>query len=164
MPLEKWLYEATIYSFVLILIRLVSQLLHARLWLNEYPEPIRSAAVPMSRREKFAKRLLDIPMLIIKMGYPVFSSFVNRAAMGQGYTLWFGFAHLLVLFSVFVLIDLLVLDGLIFCLITPRFVVIDGTREIKSAYKDFRFHAKKALGDFGLSVVFSALVTGVLFV
>ncbi len=162
MPVEKWLYEAMIYSFALILIRLVSQFLHARLWLNEYPEPIRSAAAPMSRREKLAKRLLDIPLLIIKVGYPVFSSFVNKAAMGQGYTLWFGFAHLLVLYSVFILIDLLVLDGLIFCLITPRFVVIDGTRELKSAYKDFRFHVKKALSDFGLSVVFSALVMGVL--
>ncbi len=160
--LVNWLYEATIYSSALIVIMLVSQILHARLWLKEYPEPIRAAAAPMSGREKLAKRLLDMPLVVIKAGYPVFSSFVNRAALGQSYTLLVGFAHLLVLFSVFILIDLLVLDGLIFCLITPRFVVIGGTEDLKSAYKDFRFHARKALGDFGLSVMFSALVAGAL--
>lgn len=162
MPIEKWLYEAMIYALVLTLIMLVSRMIHARLWIKDYPEPIRSAAAPLSRREKFAKTLLDIPLSIIKMGYPVFSAFVYKAAVGTGYSLWYGFAHLMVLYSIFILIDLLVLDGLIFCLITPRFVVIDSTQNLKSAYKDFRFHLKKALGDFGFSVLLSALVTGVL--
>ncbi len=162
MPIERWLYEATIYSLVLIFIILVSQILHSRLWLKEYPEPIRTAAAPMSRREKLIKRLLDLPLMIIKAGYPVFSAFVYKAAMSEAYNFWYGFVHLLVLYGMFILLDLLFLDGLIFCLITPGFVVIEGTGELKSAYKDFCFHARKALSEFGLSVVFSALVTGVL--
>jgi hypothetical protein len=164
MPIGRWLYEAMIYSFVLCCIILISQIIHARLWLNDYPAPIRLAADPLSRGEKLAKRLLDIPLMIIKVGYPVFSAFVYKAAMGQTFSLWYGFTHLLMLYSMFVIIHLLVLDGLIFCLITPKFVVIDGTRELKSAYKKFSFHAKKALSEFGLSVMFSALVTGVLVV
>lgn len=162
MPIVQWLYEAAIYSSVLILIILISRILHARLWLKDYPEPIQKAAEPMSRREKIIKKMLDIPLMVIKVGYPVFSAFVYKAVMRQTYNLWFGFVHLLLLFGVFIFIDLILLDGLIVCLITPKLIVIEGTKQLKIEYKDFSFHVKKALSDFGLSVVISALVTGVL--
>ena len=162
MPIGRWLYEAVIYSSMPILIILVSKALYPRLWLKDYPEPIQKAAAAMSKREKIIKRLLDVPLMIIKVGYPVFSAFVYKAVMRQAYDLWFGFVHLILLFGVLIIINLVLVDGLIVCALTPRFVIIKVTEHLKSEYKNFTFYIKKALGDFGLSVLISALVTGML--
>ena len=159
--LTGWLLEGLIYALVLGFMMTVSQLIHARIWLSDYPKSIQDAVPPLSQREKMAKRLLGIPFMFVMVGYPIFSSFILRAAMGGAYNLWIGFAHMLVIFNTFNLFDLLVLDWLIFCFITPKYIVIDGTKGL-AAYKDYGFHAKGALKGFGMSIVFAALVTGIL--
>lgn len=162
MPFERWLLEGLIYALILCFVILVSKIIHARLWINDYPKPVRAAAATLTRREKLAKKILDIPLLILQVGYPVFSGFVYKAVMGQAYNMWYGFIHLLVLYNVFTIVDLLLLDGFVVCFVTPRFVMLDGTCENKDVYKDFNFYAKKALKRFGISLIFTALVTGML--
>ena len=49
------------------------------------------------------------------------------------------FVNIFTLFLVFNIVDLLILDWLIFCAITPRFIVLPGT-EGMAGYKDYGFH------------------------
>ncbi len=162
MPFGQWLAEGAFYASVLLAVILISMIIRSRLWLGDYPEPVRRSAAPPRRGEKAAKTLLDIAFKALWIGYPVFSAFLYKAAMGRSFTMWICLAHMMTLYAVFVAARLLLIDGILICLITPGFVRVDGTKDTKESYRDFRFYAKKALGNFVLSAFFSLLAAGVL--
>ena len=62
----------------------------------------------------------------------------------------------------FNLFDLLIIDWLIVCLITPKFVIIPGT-EGNKGYKDYQFHfigfLKGIIITFTMSLVISGLIS-----
>ncbi|MCJ7739553.1 MAG: nitroreductase, partial [Anaerolineae bacterium] len=60
----------------------------------------------------------------------------------------------------FNLVDLLLLDWLMFCTITPRFVVIPGTEGME-AYKDYSYHFKASMIGTILSVVAGLVIAGI---
>jgi hypothetical protein len=63
---------------------------------------------------------------------------------------------------VFNVFDLVVIDWLVVCLVTPKFVVIPGT-EGCAGYKNYAHHARGfAVGMIG-SAVWAALVRGVVY-
>jgi energy-converting hydrogenase Eha subunit B len=49
------------------------------------------------------------------------------------------FIDIFTLFIVFNIVDLLILDWLIFCTLTPKFMILPGT-EGMAGYKDYGFH------------------------
>lgn len=49
------------------------------------------------------------------------------------------FLHPFLVFIIVSLVDLVVLDWLMFCFITPDFLIIPGTKDMKD-YKNYRFH------------------------
>jgi hypothetical protein len=67
------------------------------------------------------------------------------------------FLTLLTFFTVFAVWDTLVLDILIFCTFTPRFVIIAGTE--REDYSNMRYHLVSGAKGLVMSVVFSGLLT-----
>ena len=60
----------------------------------------------------------------------------------------------------FNLFDLLLLDWLMFCTITPKFVVIPGTEGMEG-YKDYSYHFRASLIGTVLSVVAGLVIAGI---
>jgi hypothetical protein len=61
---------------------------------------------------------------------------------------------------VFNLVDLLILDWLLFCTITPRWIVIPGTAGM-AAYKDYLFHFRAFLKGTALCALAGGVVAGI---
>ena len=61
---------------------------------------------------------------------------------------------------IFNLVDLLLLDWLMFCFITPSFVIIPGTEGMKG-YKDYGYHFRAFLKGTILSVVAGLVIAGI---
>lgn len=108
-----------------------------RIMLQDYPKEIQDLVPPKSPEEKRAMWIYAAPFLLISIGGPALSGWHYLNAYNLNFVSLFVYVYGVLLF--FNVYDLIVLDWLIFCTITPRFVIIPGTAGSKG-YKDYRFH------------------------
>ncbi|WP_026499133.1 hypothetical protein [Butyrivibrio sp. WCD2001] len=133
--------------------------------LHDYPEDIKEAATlpePTDKQKKQAKLVCGIICLVIFGSLLAFG--LTKFASAQT-------PFLMVLIYIFILgmtwnaIDLLVMDWILVCLITPKIVVIEGTEGCKG-YKDYMFHFKGFLIGCVytaiMAIVFSGIIYGIL--
>jgi hypothetical protein len=124
--------------------------LNPRIWLQDYPKDIQAQVPPKTEAEKRLSLALGIPFLILFVAVP-FASTLNLKVRSQSdvsfLALWLHAFGVIIIFSV---VDWLVLDWLMFCTLTPRFVVIPGT-EGMAGYKDYAFHFRGFLIGTALS-------------
>lgn len=112
-----------------------------RLILNkgDVPADILAAVPPKTQEEQRQAMVLSLPFFIWSLGVPLASTLaLSRERQSQA-SYWHLFLHALGVLSVFNLVDLVVLDWLIVCTITPDFLVYPGTKGM-AGYKDKRFH------------------------
>ena len=133
-----------------------------RLFLQDYPDEIQERVQPKTDQEKRLSLMVGIPFLILLLLVPFLSTLSLAKQVGEErfFSLFinaFGVAFL------FNLVDLLVLDWLIFCLITPDFIVIPGTKGMQ-AYKDYRFHFGAFLIGTAISTVAGLGIAGIVLI
>ena len=134
--------HALVYGAVLSTV--LAALLLAVLWmnpeilLNDYPPDIRTRFGPMSERSKRQRIPVALLMGAVSLAI-VIASFSTIRTNADG-TIPFrtAFVHLFVMFSVFNVVDLLLIDWPLVA-IGPRFIVLPGT-EGSAGYKDYWFH------------------------
>lgn len=130
-----------------------------RMFLNkgDYPEDVLAAVAPRTQEETRKAALLSIPWLVWLIGYPLYSTlrFNSQATISPAF--WTLFAHAFLILFCFWLVDLVVLDGILFCLITPGFVVIPGTEGFPG-YKDFGMHLRGHFTKGLAGIIVSALI------
>jgi len=141
------LYVALATIFLLFLV-----IQNPRLMLQDYPPAIKEIVPPKTEQEKRLSTWLGLPFILVLFVFPIYATFVFQDLTGgQGFLpLWlyaFGIAF------AFNLWDLLALDWLVFCTITPKRFVIPGS-EGHPAYKDYSFHFR----GFLIGTVFSAIM------
>ena len=137
---------ATLTSIVLI----GSLRLNPRLYLQDYPRVIQEQVEPKTTREKRLGLVMGIPFLALLTAVPLWSTIrLERLGVETFWMLWLNAFGVVFIFN---LVDWLLLDWLMFCRLTPRFVVIPGT-EGSPAYKDYFFHFRAFLVGTMLSVV-----------
>lgn len=155
--------HALLYGVVLSAILCV--LLLGVLWvnpeilLNDYPPDIRRKHGPMSDRSKRQRVVAAMVIGAIALGIVAASLSGVRASNGGRIPFLTAFVHLLVMLSVFNVVDLLLLDWPLVA-IGPRFVVLPGT-EGSAGYKDYGFHFRGFLIGAALIPVASGLMAGV---
>ena len=111
-----------------------------RLLLRSYPPDIRRAAGEQSGAERKQARIIGVVFLILLLGVPaVFTWLLERSHGDIGFAA--AFLNVFGILSVFNAADLLVIDWLLFCAVTPGFLVIKGT-EGMAGYRDYLFHLK----------------------
>ena len=134
--LGKIIIDGSLLSIIASLLLILIMRINPRILLQDYPKDIQAAVKPKSPFEKKLSLLLGIPFLLVLILVP----FVSTLSLKQQTS---SFVALLVnafgVAFVFNLVDWLLLDWLMFCTITPKFVVIPGT-EGMSGYKDYGFH------------------------
>ena len=154
--------HALLYGGVLSAILCV--LLLGLLWinpeilLNDYPPDIRQKHGPMSERSRRQRVPVAIGIGAVALWIVVASFSSVRANGGGKIPFLTAFVHLFVMFSVFNVVDLLLLDWPLVAL-RPRFVVLPGT-EGAAGYKDYKFHFRGFLIGAVLILVVSVVIAG----
>ena len=139
MPLTSILLNGAILSTLASIFILVSLYFNPRLWLQDYPKGIQEAVPSKTEVEKRLSLIIGIPFLVLLVSVPLISTMTLKTQTdGQAdfMSLWINAAGVAFTFN---LVDWLLLDWLVFCTITPNFVVIPGT-EGMAEYKDYFFH------------------------
>lgn len=142
--LSRFLLHAGIYILLATIPLLTMMYYDPRMVMQDYPPPIKALVPPKTGREKRLALLFGLPFLLVLLIYPLYAAFDYQAQAGGGA----GFLPLLLyafgITFAFNLWDWLILDWLLFCTLTPRFLVLPGT-EGHPAYKDYAFHFRAFL-------------------
>lgn len=128
--------------------------------LHEYPKDIQKASVlqePTSEQKKKAKFFGAIGSLVI-FGALIAFGLIRFADSRESYGKLL--LYIFIIAMIWNIVDLLVMDWLIICRITPKWVVISGT-EGCSGYKDYVFHFKGFLIGCVYTAIMSFLISGV---
>ena len=128
------------------------------IWLNDYPPDIRERYGPMSERAKRQRRLAGVPVFLLLFGTIAFSAF-RLTRIGDDEPFFAVFFGTFIVLLVFNLVDLLILDWLVFNTLKPGFVVLPGTEGARG-YSDYGFHFKAFLKGVAGALVVSLLVAG----
>lgn len=151
------LRDGMILIGLVLVVMILAQRINPRLFIQDYPEDIQAAVPPKTPAEERQTLWLGIPMLLIMILVPFLSTLSLKQA-GAAFGALFANAFGVVFF--FNLFDLLVLDWLVFCWITPQYIVIPGT-EGMAGYKDYGFHFRGFLKGMLLSVILGLVIAGV---
>jgi hypothetical protein len=134
--------------------------INPRIWLHDYPPVIQDLVPHKSARERALSIVLGVPFLVLLLAVP-FSSTLTLKLQSQGSV---SFLQLMtnsfgVLF-IFNSVDWLILDWLVFCTLTPGFVVIPGT-EGAAGYRDYAFHFRAFLIGTAFSAIAGAVTAAI---
>jgi hypothetical protein len=122
------------------------------MFLKHFPKEIREIVPPKSEKERRMSILLGVPLGLLFIGSTFASALLWRASAQGSLSFWELFAHVFCLFFVFNLVDLLILDWLIVCRFTPRWLIIPGTEHIVMP-KEYLYHFKGFLMGTVVSVI-----------
>lgn len=112
---------------------------------------------PQTPGEKRQTLYWGLPFWLCLFFFPVAAALTAKAAQLSAWEIFASAAGVLFLFN---LVDWLILDWLIICTITPRFVVLPGT-EGMAGYKIYAMHFKGFLIGTVLSALVGLLATGI---
>lgn len=152
LDISKTIIDGMILAILASVYILVTMRINPRVWLHDYPPDVQAKAPPKTPQEKQLSLRLGIPFLLLLIGAPFVSTFILKYQAQESIPFWALFVNAFGVVFIFNMVDWLILDWLIFCTITPRFIVIPGT-EGMSGYKDYFFHFR----GFLIGTVFSAI-------
>jgi len=131
-----------------------------RLLLQDYPEDIQHRVAPKTEQEKRQSLRVGIPFLILLGAVPFISTLALKRQGGAAASFPQLFLNAFGVVFIFNLVDLLLLDWLMFCTLTPGFVVIPGTEGMEG-YKDYGYHFRAFLTGTVFSIVAGLVIGGV---
>lgn len=147
------------YSLIVGTLFILLGRLNPEMWLNDYPPDIKTKYGPMSAKTNRQRLYFGIPAILFLLGFPFF--IILQQAQTLPLTFGQVFGGLLLIYTMFNVFDLLILDWLIFNTLQPRFIVLPGT-EGMAGYKDYKFHFIASLkGQTGLTL-FSLIGAGLI--
>jgi hypothetical protein len=154
--MQHVLVSGGILSLGMVAILIATWLYNPRLLLRTYPDDVKAAVPPKTAEENRQFRYIGLASLVILLGIPLASTLLLKQEQG-GLSLWDGFLHAFGVFFTFNLVDLLLVDWLLFCWITPSFVVIPGTEGMRG-YKNYAMHATAFLKGTILSAIGAGVI------
>jgi len=144
------LLHLLLYNLVISILLYGSLAYNPRMWLHRMPAGVVAKVPPRTAYEKRQLLIVAVPFLAWLVGYPIFytlsqdadwlHSFLILCAFLAGFALW----------------DTLVLDLLIFCKITPSWIVISGTT--RQDYAETKYHLVSGAKGLAMSLVFSGIL------
>lgn len=157
------LQHSLLYGLILSLLSsavlLISAYLNPESMVDDYPADIRAKYGSMSTESKRHKQLVGLPFAVVLIGILVISIVTLRNVLGSELTFTAVFINLFIVLLTFNLVDLLIIDWLIFNTIQPRFVVLPGT-EGMAGYRDYGFHFRAFLKGTAGALIASMLIAG----
>ena len=118
---------------------------------------------PLSKKERLQAVAFGIPFFAVVFLIPFFSGLTLEAPAGGQVPFRVLFLHIFAVAFVFNLVDLLILDCLIYCTITPKFVIIPGTEGL-AGYKDYAHQARAHVRGTALQAILALLLACLVYV
>jgi hypothetical protein len=160
MNLSKIALDGTILSILASLFLVAVLRFNPRLFLQDYPEAIQNQVSPKTALEKRQSLLIGVPFILLLATVPFLSTLALKRSIVDQPAFPQLFLHAFGVIFIFNLVDLVILDWLMFCTITPKFVIISGTEGMR-AYKDYFFHFKASLIGAGISILSGLVIAGI---
>ena len=138
---SRILIDGGILALIMSAFILATLRYNPRLLLNDYPPDVMAAVPEKTPAEKRLSVWLGIPFILVSFVLTLASTLAFSGRVGPEAPFWALFVHALGVVGIPFLVDLVILDWLLFCTFTPSFVVIPGS-EGMAGYKDYGFHLK----------------------
>lgn len=148
-----------ILSLILFTMILVIVRINPEIMLRDYPPDVQAKYGPMSHRSRHQRLFFALLVLAVMFGVIAASLASLLSAADAPLSFLPAFVHFLVMFSVFNLLDWLVLDWLVVVTLQPRFLILPGTEGMAS-YKDYAFHFRGFLVGIPITLVASLILAG----
>lgn len=157
--LQLGLVWGTVFGVVFSIAMLIIGRINAEMILNDYPPDIRAKYGPMNERTRRQANLVTLPLLATLGLIVVLGLGQLRSVNGQ-LTFLSTFIFTTVIFQVWNLLDLVLLDWLLLMTLRPRFMILPGT-EGMAGYRDYGFHFRKFLNGIVFTLLLSLVVTAI---
>ena len=148
------LVHLLIYNIAISIFLYGSLAYNPRMWLHRMPPEVTAKVPEKTPQERKLFIFFALPFLLWLFGYPIIY------VLQQDANLPTNFLILLAFFAGFALWDTLVLDLLIFCTMTPRFVIIKGAS--REDYSNMKYHLVSGAKGLVMSLVFSGVMALIL--
>ena len=145
-------------SVLFAAIVLAMGLVNPRFKLQDYPKDIQAVVPPKTAAEKRQTLYWGLPFWVFLLGCPSLAALSVKAANGSFLEIFVAAFGVLFLSN---LVDWLILDWLIFCTITPTFVVLPGT-EGMAGYKNYGMHFRGFLIGTVLAILIGLIISAIL--
>jgi len=158
--LKHSLFYGFVLSVLLSGVTLGSLYLNPEIGWRTYPPDVRQKFGPMSEKARKQRIASGILFLICLVG--ILYASVNELKQVFAGSLSFAtiFGSTFLILSIFNVVDLIVLDWLIFARLRPRFIVLPGTEGLPG-YGDYGFYFKGFLTGIWVGLVGSLLAAGI---
>lgn len=141
-----------IYNLIISVLLYASLAYNPRMWMHRMPPEVVRIVPPRTPAEKRLLLFFGIPFLLILVIYPIVYVLQQDAGFLENFLIFCAF------FAGFAVWDTLVLDLLIFCKITPGFIIIPGTT--RKDYAAMKYHLISGTKGFLISILASAVLAG----
>lgn len=157
--LQLGLIWGTAFGLVFSIAMLIIGRVNAEMILNDYPPDIRAKFGPMSEKTRTQANLASLPLLFALGLVLVLGLGQLRTTTGE-----LTFLNTLIvttmIFQVWNLLDLVLLDWFLLMTLKPRFMILPGT-EGMAGYSDYKFHFRKFLNGIVFTFILSGIVTAI---
>jgi hypothetical protein len=148
-------FSLLISSLLLVMIKINPEGL-----LDGLPTEIKARYGPVSEKTQRIRKPFSILFLLIMIGVPLLAIRRYDLMTGGAPTFVDIFIISFTIFMVFNVVDLIILDWLVICTITPKFIVLPGT-EGMAGYKDYGFHFRGFLKGCVICLVSGLVFAGI---
>ena len=131
-----------------------------RFSLPDLPRDIQDAVPPLTKKEKRAASLFAVPFFVMVLTIPFISTLAFNGQNAGNVTFHLLFLNAYGILLITNLAELILVDLLMICTITPKFVVISGTEGL-AGYKDYAHQIKAHLRGAVLMAVLALIMAAV---
>jgi len=143
-----------VYNLIASIFLYATLAYNPRIWLHRMPPEVLAKVTGKTPEEKRIFIYFALPFLLWLFVYPI------AYVLGLHSTFLTNFLTFCAFFAGFALWDTLVLDLLIFCKLTPRFIIIPGT--VREDYSNMKYHLVSGTKGVLMSAVFSGALAAIL--
>lgn len=152
------LLHGTIFGALANLMVVIILKVNPRYEMKSYPKEILDCVSPQTKQERLGFLRWALPMMLSIIIYLVIT--VISSYKGMVVSFFTVFLHIFIMCSIWNLIDLLIMDWLIFCYISPKFMALPGT-EGHRGYKNYKYHFVGFLKGIVISTIASFVLGGI---
>lgn len=155
--LEIGLVWGTVFGVVFSAAMLVIGKINAEMILNDYPPDIRARYGTMSDATRKQANWITLPLLAT-LGLVVALGLGQLRSLSGELTFMETLIVSTVIFQMWNLLDLILLDWFLLMTLKPKFMILPGT-EGMAGYRDYGFHFRKFLNGIVLTFILALVVT-----
>ncbi len=155
--LEIGLVWGTVFGVVFSAAMLVIGKINAEMILNDYPPDIRARYGTMSDSTRKQANWITLPLLAT-LGLVVALGLGQLRSLSGELTFVETLIVSIIIFQMWNLLDLILLDWFLLMTLKPKFMILPGT-EGMAGYRDYGFHFRKFLNGIALTFILALVVT-----